>query len=249
MVMLMKNISKYKMDKSILIPILIFAFISIITLYGASSILPSTMNHLVTNQMIWYVVGFVIIYLVMTVGNTYIYRMSWLLYGLGIWFAWGYVASGYKSFPSSPFFAPLLIACLAAFIIKGPIGAVINAKHGKKEGIGRIVIDTIMDFIVEVLEIFSGLLSNTLSFMRVAGLGIAHASLMSAFYQIAEMPGNIVVQVLIMIFGNVLVIVLEGLSAGIQSLRLNYYEFFTKYFTGHGMAFEPVGLKSRTIVD
>ena len=172
-----------------------------------------------------------------------------LLYGLGIWFAWGYVASGYKSFPSSPFFAPLLIACLAAFIIKGPIGAVINAKHGKKEGIGRIVIDTIMDFIVEVLEIFSGLLSNTLSFMRVAGLGIAHASLMSAFYQIAEMPGNIVVQVLIMIFGNVLVIVLEGLSAGIQSLRLNYYEFFTKYFTGHGMAFEPVGLKSRTIVD
>ncbi len=172
-----------------------------------------------------------------------------LLYGLGIWFAWGYVASGYKSFPSSPFFAPLLIACLAAFIIKGPIGAVINAKHGKKEGIGRIVIDTIMDFIVEVLEIFSGLLSNTLSFMRVAGLGIAHASLMSAFYQIAEMPGNIVVQVLIMIFGNVLVIVLEGLSAGIQSLRLNYYEFFTKYFTGHGMAFEPVGLKSRTTVD
>ena len=82
--MLMKNISKYKMDKSILIPILIFAIISIVTLYGANSILPSSMNHLVTNQMIWYVAGFIIIYLIMTVGNNYIYRMSWLLYGIGI---------------------------------------------------------------------------------------------------------------------------------------------------------------------
>ena len=82
--MLMKNISKYKMDKSILIPILIFAIISIVTLYGASSILPSTMDHLVGNQIIWYVASFIIIYLIMTVGNTYIYRMSWLLYGIGI---------------------------------------------------------------------------------------------------------------------------------------------------------------------
>ena len=67
------------------------------------------------------------------------------------------------------------------------------------------------------------------------------------FYQMAEMPGNIVAYVLIAIVGNVLVVVLEGLSAGIQSLRLNYYEFFTKYFTGHGIAFEPVGLKSRIV--
>ena len=108
---------------------------------------------------------------------------------------------------------------------------------------------TIMEFLVEVLEIFSSFLSNTLSFMRVAGLGIAHASLMSAFYDMADMPGNIIAKILIMILGNVLVIVLEGLSAGIQSLRLNYYEFFTKYFTGHGIAFRPVGLKSRTVSD
>ena len=72
------------MDKSILIPILIFAVISIVTLYGAKSILPSTMDHLVTNQIIWYIIGFIIIYIVMTVGNTYIYRISWFLYIIGI---------------------------------------------------------------------------------------------------------------------------------------------------------------------
>ena len=172
-----------------------------------------------------------------------------VMYALGIWFAWGFVASGYSTFPSSPFFMPVLAACLLLIVIKGPIGAVINARKGHKEGVGRVIIDTVMDFLVEVLEIFSGLLSNTLSFMRVAGLGIAHASLMSAFYQMAAMPGNIVAEVLIMILGNALVIVLEGLSAGIQALRLNYYEFFTKYFTGHGVAFEPVGLRSRTRAD
>ena len=172
-----------------------------------------------------------------------------VMYALGIWFAWGFVASGYSTFPSSPFFMPVLAACLLLIVTKGPIGAVINARKGHKEGIGRVIIDTVMDFLVEVLEIFSGLLSNTLSFMRVAGLGIAHASLMSAFYQMAAMPGNIVAEVLIMILGNALVIVLEGLSAGIQALRLNYYEFFTKYFTGHGIAFEPVGLRSKASAD
>ena len=80
----MKNISKYKLDKTILIPILIFAFISIITLYGAKSILPSTMSHLMTNQIIWYIAGFILIYLIMTIGNTYIYRISWFLYFVGI---------------------------------------------------------------------------------------------------------------------------------------------------------------------
>ena len=172
-----------------------------------------------------------------------------VLYALGIWFAWGFVASGYKTFPTSWFFQPVLTACLVLIALKMPVEFIIERRHGKKKGIGRLLMDTVMEFLVEVLEIFSGFLSNSLSFMRVAGLGIAHASLMSAFYQMAAMPGSIVPQILIMILGNVLVIVLEGLSAGIQSLRLNYYEFFTKYFTGHGIAFEPVSLRSRASAD
>lgn len=84
MVILMKNISKYKVNKSILIPIILFAIISVVTLYGAKSILPSSMSHLVTNQIIWYICGFILAYIVMTVGNNYIYRISSFLYILGI---------------------------------------------------------------------------------------------------------------------------------------------------------------------
>ena len=50
--------------------------------------------------------------------------------------------------------------------------------------------------------------------------------------------------ILVLILGNTLVILLEGLSAGIQSLRLNYYEFFSKYFSGSGRAYMPVSLKA-----
>jgi V/A-type H+-transporting ATPase subunit I len=83
--------------------------------------------------------------------------------------------------------------------------------------------------------------------MRVAGLGIAHVMLMVAFFQIAEMvtpQGVSVLSILVLVFGNVLVIALEGLSAGIQSLRLNYYEFFSKYFVATGSEYRPVSLQN-----
>jgi V/A-type H+/Na+-transporting ATPase subunit I len=81
--------------------------------------------------------------------------------------------------------------------------------------------------------------------MRVAGLGIAHVTLMIAFFQIAQMAapnGHNVVSVIILILGNILVIGLEGLSAGIQSLRLNYYEFFSKYFSASGARYKPISM-------
>ena len=173
-----------------------------------------------------------------------------VLYAAGIWFAYGFVRSGYRTFPSAPWFMPLVAVCLMMIVIKEPLEFIIRKSRKEDAGtVSHLILSTVMETLVEVLEIFSGLLSNTLSFMRVAGLGIAHASLMMAFYQLAALPGNAIAFFIIALLGNVLVIVLEGMSAGIQSLRLNYYEFFTKYFTGHGIAFEPVGLKSRIVSD
>ena len=122
---------------------------------------------------------------------------------------------------------------------------IIKRRKGEKESVGQLVINTVIESLITLLEIFSGFLANTLSFMRVAGLGIAHVSLMTAFQDMAEMTGSAIFGTVIIIIGNVLVIVLEGLSAGINSLRLNYYEFFTRFFTGHGLAYEPIGLEGR----
>ncbi len=167
------------------------------------------------------------------------------LFGLGIWFGSGFVKSGYKVFPSASWFMPSLVAGIILVIIKVPVERIAEYKAtGERIKAGKLVMDTFMETLVEGLEIFSGFLANTLSFMRVAGLGIAHVSLMTAFEDMADLTGNIIFKILILILGNILVIALEGLSAGIQSLRLNYYEFFTKYFTGHGIAYEPVGLRN-----
>ncbi|MEJ2649454.1 MAG: V-type ATPase 116kDa subunit family protein, partial [Sedimentisphaerales bacterium] len=124
-------------------------------------------------------------------------------------------------------------------------------QHGKSSGQEHEVkkfnpvmtLNWLMHWIVELMEIFSGYLANTLSFLRIAGLGIAHASLMIAFFTMAGMaPG--IFSVVILVLGNILVICLEGLSAGVQALRLSYYEFFTKFFHGTGKLYNPISLKS-----
>lgn len=125
-----KNISKYKIDKSILLPILVFAAISVLTLYGTDSIL--NVDNLVPKQIIWYIAGFAIIYIVMTIGNTFIYRMSWILYGIGCLALFGlfffgtsindatcwYTIKGIGTFQPSEFMKIILIITNASLISK-----------------------------------------------------------------------------------------------------------------------------------
>ncbi len=80
----MKNISKYKVDRWILIPMILFAMISILTIYSAQSMLPSYMHDLAFRQLIWYIIGFGLAYFIMFIGNDFIYRNIWILYGIGI---------------------------------------------------------------------------------------------------------------------------------------------------------------------
>ncbi len=80
----MKKISKYKIDKSILLPLILFMIVSIITLYGTNSIISDYMGNLPLKQLSWYIIGFILAYIVMTIGNTFIYRIVWFLYAIGI---------------------------------------------------------------------------------------------------------------------------------------------------------------------
>lgn len=82
--MFMKNISKYKVDKGILIPMILFAIISVVTIYSAQSLLGADMQNLALKQVIWYVIGFLIAYFIMFIGNDFIYRNIWILYGIGV---------------------------------------------------------------------------------------------------------------------------------------------------------------------
>lgn len=166
------------------------------------------------------------------------------IYGAGAWAAFYYVGHDYRELPPLGLLALLLGIPTLVLAFKAPLEFVLHGRHEGKRFKPGMIMDFFMEWLVEVLEIYSGYLANTLSFMRVAGLGIAHVSLMTAFFQIARMispegPFS-PLAVLVLVLGNVLVIALEGLSAGIQSLRLNYYEFFSKYFNGTGKAYRPI---------
>ena len=171
------------------------------------------------------------------------------IYAAGAWAAFRFVGSGYRTLPDPDLLFWILGLPTLALALKGPAEYLLHPPERRKPFGALTVVDFFMEWIVEVLEIYSGYLANTLSFMRVAGLGIAHVSLMTAFFQIARMlnpeGGFSAAAAAVLVLGNVLVIALEGLSAGIQSLRLNYYEFFSKYFNGTGRAFRPISLGSK----
>jgi V/A-type H+-transporting ATPase subunit I len=102
-----------------------------------------------------------------------------------------------------------------------------------------------MEGAVEILEVLMGFVANTVSFIRVAAFGLAHAALFLAVFGIADAiaasPLGGVLSILVLILGNIIIIVLEGLVVVIQALRLEYYEFFGKFFKETGTKFDPVG--------
>ncbi|MBN1525929.1 MAG: ATPase V [Spirochaetales bacterium] len=172
---------------------------------------------------------------------------TWMYLG-GIYVAWFFVNSSFKSFPDSTTLLFLLGIPSLLFYVKSFVEFFHHKKHDPMLRFSVFSpVRFFLDWFVEMLEVFSGYLSNTLSFMRVAGLGIAHTALMIAFFKIANIASNNEVNwiyIVILVIGNIFVILLEGLSAGIQSLRLNYYEFFSKYFRGAGKAYSPVSLRN-----
>jgi V/A-type H+-transporting ATPase subunit I len=104
----------------------------------------------------------------------------------------------------------------------------------------------IMEGFVEILETVSTCISNTVSFLRVGAFALSHAVLSFIIFQLSEMVaeaagglGGSAGALLILIFGNTVIILLEGMIVAIQVVRLQYYEFFSKFFTETGVEFSP----------
>jgi V/A-type H+-transporting ATPase subunit I len=95
---------------------------------------------------------------------------------------------------------------------------------------------------IETLETIIGYVSNTLSFLRVAAFSLNHVALSIAVFTLAGMMGAFG-HVVTVILGNIFVLVLEGGIVMIQVMRLQYYEGFSRYFSGDGHEFNPLRLR------
>jgi V/A-type H+-transporting ATPase subunit I len=98
----------------------------------------------------------------------------------------------------------------------------------------------------EVLEKFISMLSNTLSYVRVGAFAIVHAGFTGAVFVIARLLSggdeSSFAYWTTVVLGNLFVIGLEGFIVTIQTMRLHYYEFFSKFFKGGGSPYEPLSL-------
>ena len=94
---------------------------------------------------------------------------------------------------------------------------------------------------IETFETITGYVSNTLSFLRVAAFSLNHVALAIAIFTMANMMGTTGHWITV-VLGNVFILVLEGLIVSIQVLRLEFYEGFSRFYSGDGKAFKPLTL-------
>lgn len=80
----MKNISKYKVELSILIPIFLLFIISIISIYSTKRLLAPEFSNLWIKQIVWYLIGLILAYSTMTLGNKFLYNNAYIFYIIGV---------------------------------------------------------------------------------------------------------------------------------------------------------------------
>jgi V/A-type H+-transporting ATPase subunit I len=108
-----------------------------------------------------------------------------------------------------------------------------HAWHARRLGAG-------LGALAELVERTLQILINTLSFARVGAFALAHAGLSSAIVALMNAADSSIVQMLVLVAGNAIVIVLEGLVVSIQTTRLVLFEFFTRFLAAEGRVFRPL---------
>lgn len=129
----------------------------------------------------------------------------------------------------------LIILPLLLIFLKEPIEHKLKGKKLFPDGFGAFFTQSFF----ELFEVCLSFITNTISYLRVGGFVLSHAGMMLVVTLLMEMvsgAGSIAVA----IFGNLFVMCLEGMIVGIQVLRLEFYEMFSRYFTGDGIAFQSL---------
>ncbi|MDI3547563.1 MAG: V/A-type H+/Na+-transporting ATPase subunit [Halanaerobiales bacterium] len=132
----------------------------------------------------------------------------------------------------------LLVVPLLLIFFRRPLTNLIRRRRIWPESPGEYFLESGF----ELFDTLIGFLSNTVSFVRIGAFALNHVGLFMAIFILAGMIKNNLGSIFIIIAGNLLIMVLEGVVVGIQVLRLEYYELFSKFFKGDGKKFTPVKL-------
>lgn len=157
------------------------------------------------------------------------------------------IKSGIKVF--TPLYIIFLVVLPLLFMFfRVPLSHLI--KHGKisfgedDEGIGTFIVENFF----ELFEFLLSYVTNTMSFLRVGGFILSHAGMMLVVMTLAE-GVSAGASPIIIVTGNIFVMAMEGMIVGIQVMRLEFYEIFSRFFDGDGKPFVPVRVKLNTDIE
>ena len=124
---------------------------------------------------------------------------------------------------------------LLLMIFKEPITSKLEKRiEHSQEGKVMFVVQAVFEMFETLLSYFS----NTLSFVRIGAFAVSHAAMMEVVLMLAGVEtGN--PNWAVVVGGNLFVCAMEGLIVGIQVLRLEYYEMFSRFYKGTGREFKP----------
>ncbi len=138
-----------------------------------------------------------------------------------------------------PYILGLVVLPFLLIFFSEPLGGLVNGeKDWQPESWGGYIVEKLF----ESIEILLGYVTNTMSFLRVGAFVLVHAGMMMVVFTLAGEPG--VGYVIVVVVGNVIVMVLEALLVAIQVLRLEFYEMFSRFYSGEGRVFEPVKINA-----
>lgn len=146
--------------------------------------------------------------------------------------------TGHKT-PGNVLLAIFLGGPILVFLFKEPLGNIVSKRHEKMET-GKV-----MFFVQGFFELFETMLSyfsNTLSYVRVGAFAVSHAAMMEVVLMLSGATSGDM-NLAVVILGNLFVMGMEGLIVGIQVLRLEYYEMFSRFYKGSGKRFKPFNAK------
>ena len=136
---------------------------------------------------------------------------------------------------TSSYLIPFVYLPILCFLMEKQLSLLLEGKGLKpKAGWGNYLTEAFF----EVFEILLSFITNSMSYLRVVGFVLSHAGMMMVVMTLAEMMAN--ASVIVIVLGNIFVMCLEGLIVGIQALRLEYYEMFSRYYTGGGREFKAI---------
>jgi V/A-type H+-transporting ATPase subunit I len=132
---------------------------------------------------------------------------------------------------------------LLAVTLKEPLQYALSKRAGHTPHSDNLMMACI-ESLIEAFEAVLSYLANTISFVRLAAYAMSHAAILMATFAVADAVVDIpgvggVLYVAAAICGNAIALVLEGVVVAVQVLRLEYYEFFSKFFPGTGLPFRP----------